>query len=259
MLQIIRTEWLKVKSYRTFWVLLLLAVVSIPAANFIVAEITETIREESQNKIPVNLYDFPLIWQTMAWINSFMTAVFGFPLLILVTNEFTYKTHRQNIIDGWQRQEFVLAKVFWWLVFGMLAFVVTVVSGTVLGLAYSSHSFSLEDSRFLFYYFLQVEVSMAIALLIAVLVRRAGLAIVLYLAYIALLDQLLVMILKRNVGKIGGLLPMQAADELIPFPIVDKLLPDTNRYDDSVYLMMLFVYIAVMILLVFRKMLKTDY
>ena len=259
MLQIIRTEWLKVKSYRTFWVLLILAVASIPAANFIVAEITKTVREQAQNKIPVNLYDFPLVWQTMSWINSFMTAVFGFPLLILVTNEFTYKTHRQNVIDGWERKEFVLAKLFWWLAFGVLALVITVVSGTILGLAYASHPFSFEDSRFLLYYFLQVEVSMGIALLISVLVRRAGLAIVLYLAYITLLDQLLVLVIKRNVGEIGGLLPMQAADELIPFPIIDKFIPDTNRYDDSVYLMMLLVYIALMIFLVFRKMLKTDY
>jgi hypothetical protein len=259
MLQIIRTEWLKVKSYRTFWVLLLLAVVSIPAANFIVAEITETIREQSQNKIPVNLYDFPLIWQTMTWINSFMTAVFGFPLLILVTNEFTYKTHRQNIIDGWERHQFVLAKLFWWLALGVLALVVTVVFGTIIGLAYSTHSFSFEDSRFLLYYFLQIEVSLAIALLIAVLVRRAGLAIVLYLAYVMLLEQLLVLIIKRRVGDIGGLLPLQAADELIPFPIVDKFIPNTDRYDDSVYLMMLFAYIGLMIFLVFRKMLKTDY
>lgn len=259
MLQIIRTEWLKVKSYRTFWVLLLLAVISIPAANFIVAEITETIREESQNKIPVNLYDFPLIWQTMTWINSFMTAVFGFPLLILVTNEFTYKTHRQNIIDGWERRQFVLAKLFWWLTFGVLALVITLVFGIIIGLGYASQPLSFEDSRFLLYYFLQIEVSLAIALLIAVLVRRAGLAIVLYLAYIMLMEQLLVMIIKRNVGEIGGLLPLQAADELIPFPIVEKLILNTNKYDDSVYLMMLIVYIVLMIFLVFRKMQKTDY
>ncbi|WP_298731825.1 ABC transporter permease [uncultured Chitinophaga sp.] len=259
MLQIIRTEWLKVRSYRTFWVLLLLAVLSIPAANFIVAEITETIREQAQNKIPVNLYDFPIIWQSVSWINSFMTAVFGFPLLILVTNEFTYKTHRQNIIDGWERRDFVLAKLYWWLAFGVLALLTTMLTGTLLGLAYALHPFSFEDSRFLFYYFLQVEVSMGIALLIAVLVRRAGLAIVLYLAYIMLVDQLLVLIVKRKVGEIGGLLPMQAADELIPFPIIDKFIPDTNRYDDSVYLIMLLVYIALMIFLVFRRMLKTDY
>jgi ABC-2 type transport system permease protein len=259
MLQIIRTEWLKVKSYRTFWVMLLLAAAIIPAANYIGAEVNSEIRNKAKELLPISTYDFPLIWQTMTSINSYMTALFGFPLLILVTNEFTYKTHRQNILDGWERRQFVLAKLFWWLAFGLLALFVTFLFGIILGLIYGTHAVSLEDSRYLIYYFLQVEVSLAIALLIAVLVRRAGLAIVLYLAYTMMIEQVLVSILKRYVGQIGGLLPLQAGDELLPFPIIGKLLPNADRYDDSVYLLMLFVYIGLMIFLVFRKMLKTDY
>lgn len=259
MLQIIRIEWLKVKSYRTFWVLLTLAVAIMLAANYIVAEVNSQIKEKAKEIVPMSIYDFPLVWQTMSSINSFMTALFGFPLLILVTNEFTYRTHRQNVIDGWERREFVLAKLFWWFALGVLALLATVVFGIILGSAYGAHTISLEDSRYLVYYFLQVEVSLAVALLIAVLVRRAGLAIVLYLAYVMMVEQLLVVILKRYVGNIGGLLPLQAGDELLPFPVIGRLIPDTNRYDDSVYLIMLLVYIVLMIFLVFRKMLKTDY
>jgi len=259
MLQIIRIEWLKVKSYRTFWILLLLAVAIIPAANYIGAEINSQIRDKAQELLPLSTYDFPLIWQTMASVNSYMTALFGFPLLILVTNEFTYKTHRQNIIDGWERREFVLSKLFWWLALGVLALFISMLFAVILGLAYGTHAFSLEDSRYMLYYFLQVEVSLAIALLIAMLVRRAGLAIVLYLAYTMMIEQVLVVTIKRYVGEVGGLLPLQAGDELLPFPIVGKLINSADRFDDSVYLFMLFVYIALMIFLVFRRMLKTDY
>jgi hypothetical protein len=259
MLQIIRTEWLKIKSYRTFWILLLVAVAIMLAANYIVAEVNSQIKDRAKEIVPMSIYDFPLVWQTMSSINSFMTALFGFPLLILVTNEFTYKTHRQNVIDGWERREFVLAKLFWWLALGVLALVSTVVFGIILGAAYGTHAISFEDSRYLIYYFLQVEVSLAVALLIAVLVRRSGLAIVLYLAYIMMVEQLLVVTLKRYVGEIGGLLPLQAGDELLPFPVIGNILPNTNRYDDSVYLIMLLGYIVLMIFLVFRKMLKTDY
>ncbi len=258
MLQIIRTEWLKVRSYRTFWVMLLLAVAIIPAANYIGAEINSEIRSKAGELIPMSTYDFPLIWQTMASVTSYMTALFGFPLLVLVTNEFTYKTHRQNIIDGWERRQFVLAKLFWWLALGVLALLTTVVFAVVLGLIYGTHAVSLEDSRYIFYYFLQVEVSLGIALLIAVLVRRAGFAIVLYLAYTMMVEQLLVVLLKRYVGKIGGLLPLQAGDELLPFPVIGKLI-NTESYDGGIYLLMLFIYIALMIFFVFRKMLKTDY
>jgi hypothetical protein len=239
--------------------MLLLAVAIIPAANYIGAEINGEIRSKAGELIPMSTYDFPLIWQTMASVNSYMTALFGFPLLILVTNEFTYKTHRQNIIDGWERRQFVLAKLFWWLALGVLALLTTVVFAVVLGLIYGTHAVSLEDSRYIFYYFLQVEVSLGIALLIAVLVRRAGFAIVLYLAYTMMVEQLLVVILKRYVGEVGGLLPLQAGDQLLPFPVIGKLMSNADSYDDSIYLLMLFVYIVLMIFLVFRKMLKTDY
>jgi hypothetical protein len=259
MLQIIRTEWLKVRSYRTFWVMVLLAVAIIPAGNYIAAEITSQIQSKTKELIAVAPYDFPLIWQSVANVNSYMTALFGILLLILVTNEFTYKTHRQNIIDGWERRQFVLAKLFWWLVLGLLALLVSVITTIVLGLAYGAHAFSLENSKYLIYYFLQVQVSLAIALLIAVLVRRAGFAIVLYLAYSMMIEQVLVLTLKRSFGEIGGLLPLQAGDELLPFPVIGKLISNADKYDDTVYLGMLFVYIALMIFLVFRRMLKTDY
>ncbi|KAA2240632.1 hypothetical protein F0L74_31270 [Chitinophaga agrisoli] len=259
MLQIIRTEWLKVRSYRAFWVMVLLAVAIVPGGNYIAAEITSQIQQKTKELIAIAPYDFPLIWQSMANVNSYMTALFAIPMLILVTNEFTYRTHRQNIIDGWERRQFVYAKLFWWLALGLLAFITSVVFAVILGLAYGDHGFSFEGFRYMWYYFLQVQVSLAIALLIAVLVRRAGLAIVLYLAYTMMVEQVLVLLIKRKIGEVGGLLPLQSGDELLPFPVIGKLIGTGDRFDDSVYLLMLFVYIALFIFLVFRRMLKTDY
>ena len=70
---------------------------------------------------------------------------------------------------------------------------------------------------------------------------------------------MLVLVLKRNFGEIGGLLPLQTGDELMPFPVVGKLLNNADHYDDGVYLLILCLYIGLMIFLVFRRMLKTDY
>lgn len=258
MFRLIHTEWLKIRPYRAFWVMVGLAVVVIPAGNYIAAEITSQIVSKTKELIPVGPYDFPLIWQSMANVNSYMTALFAIPMIILVTNEFTYKTHRQNIIDGWERREFVMAKLFWWVALSVLAFVTTVITAIVLGLAYGTHPLSFENFLYLFYYLLQVLLSLAIATLIAVLVRRSGLAIVLYLGYIMIIEQVLVLLLKRNAGAIGGLLPLQTGDELMPFPVIGKLI-STDRYDDGVYLLLLCGYTALMIFLVFRRMLKTDY
>lgn len=97
-----------------------------------------------------------------------------------------------------------------------------------------------------------------IALLISVLVKRAGLAIVLFIAYNMMLDQLLSFLVKRYIGPVGGLLPLQSGDELLPFPLVGKMVSASDQYETSVYITAMIAYIALGIYLVFRKILKSD-
>jgi ABC-type transport system involved in multi-copper enzyme maturation permease subunit len=258
MLQIIKIEWLKVKAYRTFWILLGLAVVIIPASNLIVHSITEKIPKEAQTLLGGSAYDFPLVWQSVANVSSYTSAIFALLLLTLVTNEFTFKTHRQNIIDGWDRKEFVLAKLFWVLVLAVLAMVVSLLTALFFGTFYSKLPFNSDGIYYIFYYFLQVLLSLCLALLIGIFVKRAGLSIVLYLGYVMIFEQLVVVTLKKFVGSIGGLMPLQTADELLPFPLIGKILPGTEVYSTNIYLVAIFAYIAVALWLIFRRLMRAD-
>lgn len=259
MLQIIKIEWLKVKNYRTFWVFLALGLLAILAPNFIIHDIfIKRIPPEAQKLLGQSIYDFPLVWQTVASVSSYTSGIFCLLLITLVTNEFTYKTHRQNIIDGWERSEFVISKLFWVVSLALLAFLASLIAVLIFGGIYGKTAFSLENSRYLFYYLLQVIVSLSLALLLAMLVKRTGLAIILFLGYVMFLEQLLVSIVKHYFGNIGGLFPLQAGDELLPFPIVEKLVKISGPYDSTLYLAVLVAYITLIVWLVFRKMLRTD-
>lgn len=259
MLQIIKIEWLKVKNYRTFWVFIVLGLLAILAPNFIIHNIfIEKIPQEAQKLLGQSIYDFPLVWQTVASVSSYTSGIFSLLLITLVTNEFTYKTHRQNIIDGWERSDFVLSKLFWVAALSLLAFLASLIAILIFGGIYGKTGFSLENSRYLFYYLLQVVVSLCLALLLAVLVKRTGLAIILFLGYIMFLEQLIVSVIKHYFGNIGGLLPLQAGDELLPFPVVEKLVKFSGPYDSSVYLATLTIYIILIVWLVFRRMLRSD-
>jgi ABC-type transport system involved in multi-copper enzyme maturation permease subunit len=258
MLQIIKIEWLKVKTYRTFWILLGLAVVIIPASNLLVQDITSRIPKQVQTLLGTSAYDFPLVWQSVANVNSYTSAIFALLLLTLVTNEFTFKTHRQNVIDGWERKDFVFSKLFWVLGLSVTAFVVSVLTALFFGFFYGKTEFSLEGFYYLGYYFLQVLLSLCLALLMGILVKRAGLAIVLYLGYVMIFEQLLVVTIKRFWGSVGGLLPLQTADELLPFPMIGKMLPGVEQYDNMIYLIALLGYIAVALWLIFRRLLRAD-
>jgi ABC-type transport system involved in multi-copper enzyme maturation permease subunit len=258
MLQIIRIEWLKVKAYRTFWILLGLAIVIIPAANMIVQEITGKMNKETQMLLGGSVYDFPYVWQSVANVSSYTSAIFSLLLLTLVTNEFTFKTHRQNVIDGWERREFVYAKLFWVLALSVLALVVSLLTALFFGSVYGKMPFTTDGIYYIFYYFLQVLLSLSLALLLGIVVKRAGLAIVLYLGYVMIFEQLLVVALKRYAGGLGAFMPLQTADELLPFPLIGKLLPGTVAYSDNTYLLVLFAWLALAVWLIFRRLLKTD-
>jgi len=259
MQHIIKIEWLKVKNYRTFWVFIGLGLLAIFAPNYIIHDIFDrNMPAEAQKLLGQSLYDFPVAWQTVASVNSYTSGIFSLLLITLVTNEFSYKTHRQNVIDGWERSDFVLSKLFWVISLSVLTFVASLITVLFFGVVYGKTAFSFEGCRYLGYYFLQVVVSLNLALLVAMLVKRTGLAIILFLGYIMFIEQILVSIIKRFLGNVGGLLPLQAADELLPFPIVEKMVKFSGPYDSSVYLTALVAYIVLIVWLVFRRMLRTD-
>ncbi|MBC9913560.1 ABC transporter permease [Chitinophaga varians] len=260
MKQLLYTEWLKVKNYRTFWIMLLVAVIMIPAGNYVPANVMSSRElDQAAKMLGQSPFGFPVVWQTVANISSYMTALYGLMLIILVTNEYTFRTNRQNIIDGWERRQFVYAKLIWVLVLSTVAFLVAVLTATVLGFVYGSNTFSLEGFSYLWYYWLQLVLELSLALLLAVLMKRAGFAMAIFLGYIMMLEQTLVLLLKKYLGPVGGLLPLQTGDELLPFPLVGKMVAaNSDRYDDSVYLLFLVAYIVLGIYLVFRKVLKSD-
>src|SRR2546425_716403 len=106
MLQLLKIEWLKVKNYRTFWILSALYLLSIWGINYIVYVIQHKIYADKKAGDVAKLflggppYAFPKVWQMTTNISSFLLFISGLIMIISVTNEFSFKTHRQNIIDG---------------------------------------------------------------------------------------------------------------------------------------------------------------
>ena len=45
------------------------------------------------------------------FVSSFLLFIAGLIMIILVTNEYSFKTHRQNVIDGVTRTQFIVTKL----------------------------------------------------------------------------------------------------------------------------------------------------
>jgi hypothetical protein len=127
------------------------------------------------------LYNFPDIWQNLSWAASlrfFIKIFLGMIIVILVTNEYSFLTIRNNIINGLSRTDFLLSKVYISVVFSIGATILIFLTGTVLGLTYSTtinfHVF-FGKMIFLLGYFVETLTFLLFSMMVAILVRRTGL------------------------------------------------------------------------------------
>lgn len=186
MLHLLNIDLRKLTSYRTFWVVLIIyfsVLVLVTTSGmgvlaYLAARGAEFGADINVNRIP--LYHFPDVWQNLIWISGFLKFMLGVLVVISVTNEFAYRTVRQNVIDGMSRWEFLQSKILTNLVLATATTVVLFVVSLIAGLIMSPElrfSEVLDDIEFFPAYFLQVFGYLSFALMISVLVNRAGLTI----------------------------------------------------------------------------------
>lgn len=266
MLKILRVEWMKVKNYRTFWILLAITIAIVPAVSYLLYNLMNNSFPKVKGKsILGSPFAFPDVWQTVSW-NSTLTYIIPAILIItLTTNEFTYKTHRQNIIDGWSRKQFIGVKLIEVVLLALLSTVVVLL--TTIGFGYFGNKVPdgvsvWQGFRFIPFYFVQMLSYSMIAFLLALLIKRAGLAISVFLIYM-LVENIVVAIL-RNVYKLNGAdyLPEEVTDRLIPQPYLKMIVTpqEAERWEHHlpIYLVVAAVYLILYCLVTGRSFLKND-
>lgn len=230
MKELLKTEWLKYKNYNVFIVLSALFAVGVVATNYIVFVFNKNVVGAVNTGGLVasfSPYNFDNTWQTTSYATGFLLIIPAMLLIILVTNEYTYKTSRQNIIDGWSRVGFINVKLFVALAFTVISTVLVILTALGFGLA-SGSSFSLEGFSHVGFFFLKSLSYNLLAVMISVWIRRTGFAIGLYFIYLGaeniisqLLDVWSVQLRKYegiDLGSMGDYLPMNASDGLLTFP-----------------------------------------
>src|SRR6056300_409336 len=83
------------------------------------------------------IFNFPYIWH----FNTFMAAWFKFFLLLVIvsmmSNEYSNKTLKQNLIDGLSKGEFVLSKFYTVILLALISTLFVFIVSLILGLIYS--------------------------------------------------------------------------------------------------------------------------
>lgn len=261
MLQLLKVEWMKVRYYRTFWVLSLLYLVSIYGVNYIAYLIQDARprKNDMANMLIGNPpFQFPEVWQTVSYMSSFLLFIPGLLMIISFTNEYSYKTHRQNIIDGWSRQQFILVKMSLSLIIAIVSTVAVFITAFLFGLFEGGSDISFEKIEYVAYFFVQALSYSAVALLFGLLFKRSGIAIGVFFLYVTVLENLLAGLLNRYVNNIGRFLPLESTDNLIPFPFLRNVVNQFRTVTDPVYLLIASaIYLALYFFICLKKF-ETD-
>lgn len=265
MLKLLYIEWLKLRSYRTFWILGALYLVSIFSINYIGYRIQQEIYREEVSKgmaemlIGIPPYAFPNVWHTTAWMSSWLLYFPGLMMIIIMSNEFTYKTHRQNIIDGWSRQQFITVKFAYGILAALLSTIMMVLTALFFGLI-NREDFSTDKMIYIFFFFVVAVSYTMVALLISLLIRRGGLAIGLFFLYGLVLENVIAALMNYYLKNAGRYLPLESADDLLmPLPLFERAQKQVIvPYNHSLLFIFAAVYLAAYFYLAFRKFRRAD-
>src|SRR6185436_15707192 len=102
MASLIHTEWLKMRKYKAFWWIMGITALSYPGINYMVYFVykQETSRSSQASQLAKlalgNPFTFPEAWHTVAFLSSLFVFIPAVVVIMLVCNEYTFKTHRQN-------------------------------------------------------------------------------------------------------------------------------------------------------------------
>ena len=120
MLSNLKIEWMKIKNYRMFQVFSILYMLGILVIIYIfykvyisfIGELQKTmtgVKTEGQDML--QLFSTDNLPYTVVFWTSLLLYLPGMIIINLFINEVNFKTNRQNIIDGWKRETFILTKI----------------------------------------------------------------------------------------------------------------------------------------------------
>ena len=126
------------------------------------------------------IFNFPYIWH----FNTYIAAILKFFLLLVIvsmmSNEYSYKTLKQNLIDGLSKKEFILSKFYTVIAFAAISTLFVFLVSLILGLSYSDFdefSIIISDLEYLLACFIKLVGFVSFGLFLGILVKRSAFAV----------------------------------------------------------------------------------
>ena len=225
MFALLKIEWLKLKRYRAFWWMLAIVMLTYPGINLMMYTLYDTITsgKEMTNMLAKmllgNPYAFPESWHTVAYFSSYFVMLPSILVIMLIANEYQFRTHRQNVIDGWSRQQFITAKMMGVLTVSIIVTIVYTLVACAFGFASDKMYYYRwsEQLQYIPLFLLQSFAQLSIAFLLGFLIKRAFIALGIFVFSYLVIENIAASYFKYklHLDIVARLLPFKISDGMI--------------------------------------------
>ncbi len=126
------------------------------------------------------IFNFPYIWHFNSYIAALLKLFLAIVIVSMVSNEYSNRTIKQNLIDGLSKKEFILSKFLTVVSFSFLSTVFLFVVSLILGLIFSDYteiSIIFSDMEYLLAYFVKLTGFFAFCMFLGMLIKRSAFAL----------------------------------------------------------------------------------
>ena len=126
------------------------------------------------------IFNFPFIWHFNTWIASILKLFLAIVIVSMMANEYSYRTLKQNLIDGLSKKEFVISKFLTVVLFSFVSTLFVFIVSLLLGLVFSDYNeigIIFSDMEYLLAYFINLVGFFSFCLFIGILVKRSAFAL----------------------------------------------------------------------------------
>lgn len=125
------------------------------------------------------IFNFPFIWHFNSYIAALLKLFLAIVIVSMMSNEYSNRTLKQNLIDGLSKREFVLSKfltVVLFLLFQLFLFMVSLILGYSFS-DYTEISIVFTDMEYLLGYFIKLLGFFSFCMFIGILIKRSAFAL----------------------------------------------------------------------------------
>jgi len=126
------------------------------------------------------IFNFPFIWHFNSYIAALLKLFLAIVIVSMMSNEYSNRTLKQNLIDGMSKKEFVLSKFYTILLFSLISTLFLFTVSLILGYSFSDYTeFSIvfSDMEYLLGYFVKITGFFAFCMFLGILIKRSAFAL----------------------------------------------------------------------------------